>query len=195
VRISGQTQQKQHVAIHFMIRHALRMSVSAPDAEIAEVARKIQNIRGQRTLLDSDLAAMYGVPTHRLNEAVKRNLSRFPPDFAFVLTKQEVAALISQIAISKPGRGGRRKPPRAFNEHGAIMAATILNSPRAEQMSVHVVRAFVRLRAMLASNAALARKLEVLEKSVAALDIDTRHRFDQVYEAILGLMGPATKRQ
>ena len=102
-----------------------------------------------------------------------------------------------QFATSKPradGRGGTRKPPRVFTEHGAIMASTVLNSPRAVQMSVYVVRAFVKLREVLASNSTLARRLEALEKSVAALDADTRKQFDQVYEAILGLMGSAPRR-
>jgi hypothetical protein len=161
----------------------------------AAIAQKIQLIRGQRVMLDSDLASLYGVATKRFNEAVSRNAGRFPADFMFLLNNQELSNLRSQFATSSSGYGGRRYRPRAFTEHGAIMAATILKTARAEQMSVYVVRAFVRLRAMLASNAALARKLEALEKSVAALDTDTRHRFDQVYEAILGLMGPAAKRQ
>jgi hypothetical protein len=105
--------------------------------------------------------------------------------------------LISQSAISslkRASHGGRRKPPRVFTEHGAIMAAMVLNSPRAVQMSVYVVRAFVKLREVLASNATLARRLETLERSVAALDKDTRKQFDQVYEAILGLMGSGPRK-
>jgi hypothetical protein len=157
-----------------------------------DLASRILNVRSMRVLLDSDLAALYGVPTMRFNEAVTRNESRFPGDFTFRLTDQEVENLISQSAISsfKRGHGGRRKLPRVFTEHGAIMAATILNTPRAVQMSVYVVRAFVRFRHLLASNATLTRRLETLERSVAALDGDTRKQFDQVYEAILGLMGP-----
>jgi hypothetical protein len=101
----------------------------------------------------------------------------------------------SQFATLKKGRGYNVKHlPLAFTEHGAIMAATILNSSRAVQMSVYVVRAFVKLRQVLASNTALARRLETLERSVAALDADTRKQFDHVYEAILGLMSPS-KRQ
>lgn len=154
-------------------------------------------VRGQRVLFDSDLAAVYGVTTARLNQQVNRNLARFPSDFIFQLTDQELAALMLQFATSKPraeGRGGTRKPPRMFTEHGAIMAATVLNSPRAVQMSVYVVRAFVKLREVLASNSTLARRLETLERSVAALDSDTRKQFDQVYEAILGLMGSGPRR-
>ncbi len=103
------------------------------DASAAELVSRIRLVRRQRVLIDSDLAALYGVPTHRLNEAVKRNSARFPDDFAFRLGTEEAQGLISQIAISKPGRGGRRKPPLVFTEHGAIMAASILNSERAIQ--------------------------------------------------------------
>lgn len=159
------------------------------------VTSQIHVVRGQRVMLDSDLAALYSVPTHRLNEAVKRNAARFPGDFAFRLTADEQACLISQIAISKPGRGGRRNPPTVFTEHGAIMAASILNSPRAVEMSVYVVRAFVKLREALASHAELARKLETLEKSVSSLDANTRRQFEEVYGAILSLMGPAASEQ
>jgi hypothetical protein len=167
-----------------------------PKSETATaVASQIRVVRGQRVLLDSDLAVLYAVPTHRLNEAVKRNAARFPVDFAFYLTADEQSALISQFAISKPGRGGRRKPATVFTEHGAIMAATILSSPRAVEMSVYVVRAFVKLREVLASHAELARKLETLEKSVASLDANTRRQFEEVYGAILSLMGPASVDQ
>jgi hypothetical protein len=159
-------------------------------------APRIREIRSQRVLLDSELAALYGVTTKRLNEQVRRNADRFPPDFLFELSNQGVAALRSQIATLNTGRGAHRKyRPMAFTEHGAIMAATILNSPRATQMSVYVVRAFVKLRQELANNTAMAHRLVTLERSVAALDADTRKQFDQVYEAILGLMSPVTKRQ
>jgi hypothetical protein len=171
------------------------MSLPSPGA-VTDVAGRIRAVRGQRVLLDSDLAALYGIPTHRLNEAVKRNPGRFPADFAFRITPDEHAALISQIAISREGRGGRRRSlPQAFTEHGAIMAATVLNSPRAVEMSVYVVRAFVRLRAVLASHAELSRKLAALEKSVATLDAGTRRQFDEVYAAIRALMTPPTKKR
>ncbi len=169
--------------------------MSKPLQEALDVAARILSIRGQRVLLDSDLAALYGVPTHRFNEQVRRNAKRFPPDFLFQLTAEEAQSLRSQNAILKTGRGKHRKyAPLVFSEHGAIMAATILNSPRAVQMSVYVVRAFVKLREVLTSNTALARRLETLERSVAALDADTRKQFDQVYEAILGLMGSRPRR-
>ncbi len=114
-------------------------------------------------ILDSELAAIYGVSTGRLNEAVKRNGERFPQDFVFRLSAAEHTALISQIATSKTGRGGRRKLPWAFSEHGAIQAANVLNSPRAVAMGVYVVRAFVQLREFLASNKELAKRLDELE--------------------------------
>jgi hypothetical protein len=167
-----------------------------PDGDDA-IAERILLVRGQRVLLDADLAAMYGVTTKRLNEQIRRNLDRFPSDFSFVLEDQDFAILRSQIATSSfapVSHGGRRTLPRAFTEHGVIMAATLLNSPRAIQMSVYVVRAFVKLRKLLASNTSMVRRLEVVERSLAALGTDTRKEFDQVYEAILGLMS-SSKRQ
>ena len=110
------------------------------------VESKILEIRGERVMLDADLADVYGVTTKALNQAVKRNLDRFPEDFKFQLTAEVAASLRSQTVTSKQGRGGRRYVPWAFTEHGALMAATVLNSPRAVEMSVFVVRAFVRRR-------------------------------------------------
>jgi hypothetical protein len=130
---------------------------------------KIHLIRGQRVMLDSDLAAIYGVPTMRLNEQFKRNRQRFPADFAFQLTQDEFANLISQIAISS-SHGGRRKLPWVFTEHGAIMLAGILNSRRAVEMSVFVVRAFVQMREVMLSSRQLAVKLDELEKRVTGHD-------------------------
>ena len=131
---------------------------------------QIHLIRGQRVMLDSDLAAIYGVPTMRLNEQFKRNRQRFPVDFAFQLTAEEYAALISQFAISKKGRGGRRKLPWVFTEHGSIMLAAILNSERAVEMSVFVVRAFMQMREVLLGSKQLAAKLAELEKRVGGHD-------------------------
>ena len=137
------------------------MSVALVTAEI--IAERIFIVRGLKVILDSDLAALYEVPTKRFNEAVKRNLAKFPADFMFALTVAEWAALRSQIATLKPGRGQHRKySPYVFTEHGAIMAATLLNSPRAVEVSVYVVRAFVQLREFLASNKDLARQLKAL---------------------------------
>jgi hypothetical protein len=159
----------------------------------AEIAATIRVVRGQRVLLDVDLALVYGVTTKRLNEQVRRNAKRFPADFLIRLTKQDLTSLRSQIATSS--WGGRRYSPLAFTEHGAIMAATILDSPRAVQMSVYVVRAFARLRQAVAAHSKLAQELEALKHSVAALDADTRRQFDQVYEAILGLMATSPRKQ
>jgi len=143
-------------------------------------------VRGQRVILDSDLARLYGVTTARLNEQVKRNLDRFPLDFMFQLTKDEWVSLISQIATSKSGRGGRRKLPSAFTEHGAVMAANALNSPVAVRASIAVVRAFVRLRQLLVSHEELARKLDALEKKFEKHDV----QFRVVFDAIRQLMVP-----
>jgi len=135
------------------------------------IAQSIFVLRGQRVLLDSELAALYGVTTKRFNEQVRRNLTRFPGDFMFQLSTAEANALRSQIATLKTGRGQHRKYlPYAFTEHGAIMAATILNSSLAIEMSVHVVRAFVQLRDLLTSNRQLAEKFAELERKVSSHD-------------------------
>jgi len=135
---------------------------------IERVTQAILVLRGQRVLIDSELAALYGVTTKALNQAVKRNAARFPADFMFRLNDGEVAALRSQNVTSKisAGRGGRRHLPFAFTEHGAIMAAAVLNSPRAVEMSIYVVRAFVQLRELLASNKELALRLDELEARI-----------------------------
>jgi hypothetical protein len=137
---------------------------------IEHITQSILELREQRVMLDADLAELYGVATSRLNQQVRRNLERFPKDFMFQVTAEEHAALMLQNATSKPVRGGRRKPPLVFTEHGAIMAATILNSGRAVKVSVYVVRAFVRLREVLASNKELAKKLEKLERKLDSHD-------------------------
>ena len=135
---------------------------------IEHIARSILVLRGQRVLLDTDLAVLYGVPTKRFNEQVKRNLARFPADFMFQLSTEEAGALRSQFATLNVGRGQHRKYlPFAFTEHGALMAATILNSSRAVEMSIYVVRAFIQLRELLTSNKELAKKLDELETRIA----------------------------
>ena len=145
-------------------------------------------IRDRRVILDSDLARLYGVSTARLNEQVKRNPDRFPSDFMFSLSREEFAALISQNATSK-GRGGRRKLPNVFTEHGAVMAANVLNSPQAVQMSVFVVRAFVRLREMMLTNRDVVAKLAELERRVTGHDEAIR----SLVQTIRQLMAPQTK--
>src|SRR5436190_13334803 len=128
---------------------------------IEAIASRIVVLRGQRVMLDADLAALYGVTTKRLNEQVRRNLERFPSDFMFQLINQEVAILKSQFATSS--WGGKRKRPLAFTEHGALMAAMVLNSPRATEVSVYVVRAFVELRDTVVAHKELAKRLDALE--------------------------------
>jgi len=150
------------------------------------IERAILVVRGRRVMLDSDLAQVYGVLTGRLNEQVRRNAARFPDDFVFQLTAEELAALISQIPISKIGRGGRRKLPWVFTEHGAVMAAHVLKSPVAVRASIQVVRAFIRLREVLASSAVLAHQLADLERRMVSHD----RQFAVVFEAIRKLMGP-----
>jgi hypothetical protein len=139
------------------------------DRKVASIDSAIYSLRGQRVMLDSDLAAIYGTSTMRLNEQFKRNRNRFPDDFAFVLTREEFTNLISQDAISR-SHGGRRTLPIAFTEHGAIMLASVLNSEIAVQASIRVVRAFVRLREMVAANAQLASKLAELERRLDSHD-------------------------
>jgi len=145
-------------------------SAMTSDRKIARIETAIHLIRGQRVMLDSDLAAIYGVSTRQLNQQLKRNRHRFPEDFAFQLEPKEFKTLMSQIVISRKGRGGRRKLPWAFSEHGAIMLASVLSSDIAVQASVRVVRAFVRLREMVAGNAQLAAKLEELERRLDSHD-------------------------
>ena len=168
---------------------------------VESVAQRILLIRGQKVMLDADLAELFGVPTKRFNEQVKRNLDRFPADFMFQITEDEdeslrsqnatlnkYESLRSQFVTLKTGRGQHRKYlPYVFTEHGAIMAATILNSPSAVEMSVFIVRAFVQLREMLSSNAELAAKLLELERKVSGHD----QAIAGVIDAIRQLMMPA----
>ena len=153
---------------------------------LERIERAIIVVRGEKVMLDSELAEIYGVETRIWNQAVRRNINRFPVDFMFQLTVAEEASLRSQIVISNEGRGGRRYLPYAFTEHGALMLANVLNSERAAQTSVQVVRAFVKLRQMLSSNAELARKLAAMEKKYDA-------QFKVVFDAIRQLMSPPTR--
>jgi hypothetical protein len=143
-------------------------------------------MRGQRVLFDAELARLYGVATRRLNEQVRRNRKRFPGDFLFELTAKEFMNLKRHFATSS--WGGRRKLPLAFTKHGAIQAATILNSPRAVEMSVHVVRAFVRLRELLSSNRELARRFEQLEARLGRKLTDHDEAIANILAAIRALM-------
>ncbi|OPY76041.1 MAG: ORF6N domain protein [Syntrophorhabdus sp. PtaU1.Bin058] len=150
------------------------------------IQRTILLIRGEKVILDSDLARLYGVKTSRLNEQVRRNINRFPDDFMFQLTAKEHADLKSHFAISSSTWGGRRKYPLAFTEHGAIMAASVLNTPRAVEMSVFVVRAFVKLRALLATQKELNMKVTELERKLSTHD----DQIIAIIAAIKQLMAP-----
>jgi hypothetical protein len=151
---------------------------------VEQIARSIVVLRGQKVLLDSELATLYGVTTKRFNEQVRRNLHRFPADFMFQVTEEEHAILRSHFATSSSGHGGRRYLPYVFTEHGAIMAATILNTPLAVEVSVYVVRAFVRLRAVISANKEIARKLEQLERKMESHD----HKLTTHDEAIAAVL-------
>jgi phage regulator Rha-like protein len=149
------------------------------------ITRAILLLRGERVLLDVDLAALYGVENRTLIQAVKRNLERFPDDFMFQLTEEEFEILRSQTVTSRSW-GGRRYRPYAFTEHGVAMLSAVLRSPRAVQVSIEIVRTFVQLRQMLAENAGLALKLRALEKKYDA-------QFRVVFDAIRELMTPPQK--
>jgi hypothetical protein len=150
---------------------------------VERIARSILMIRGQKVLLDRDLARMYGVSTGRLNEQVQRNRDRFPVDFMFQLAAEEWESLKCQLGISKVGRGGRRHAPYVFTEQGVAMLSSVLKSQRAVQVNIAIMRAFVQLREMLSSHKDLARKVEEMEKKYDA-------QFKVVFDAIRELMKP-----
>jgi hypothetical protein len=152
--------------------------------DVQKIENSIHFIRGQKVMLDSDLAHLYGVPTFRLNEQVKRNIERFPADFMFRLTAKESDSLTSQFAMLKKGRGQHKKYlPVVFSEQGVAMLSSVLNSPRAIQVNIQIMRAFVKLRQLMSSHADLARKIEDLEKRYDG-------QFHMVFEAIRRLMEP-----
>jgi hypothetical protein len=176
---------------------AIELQMTNPQ-EISTVENAIHLVRGHRVMLDSDLAAIYGVTTKRLNQQVRRNIHRFPEDFAFQLTGEEFAALRSQIAtsslrsqIATSKKGGRRYAPWVFTEHGAIMLASVLNSEVAISASVHVVRAFVRLREIISANAELAAKFAQLEQRLDSHD----EAIAQLFAAIRQLLAPAPEKK
>jgi DNA-binding PadR family transcriptional regulator len=152
------------------------------DLELAKIARLVFFVRGEKVMLDADLARLYGVTTGNLNKAVKRNQRRFPGDFIFQLTEKETENLIFQSGRSK-GRGGRRHRPYAFTEQGVAMLSSVLNSERAVQVNIAIMRTFVQLRRLMDSNADLARKIESLEKKYD-------EKFAAVFAAIKQLIAP-----
>jgi len=147
------------------------------------VERRIFVIRGQKVMLDSHLAELYEVPTYRLNEAVKRNRRRFPADFMFQITRREAESLTSQTAMSKPGRGGRRTLPYVFTEQGVAMLSTVLNSERAITVNIAIMRAFVRLRELIATHKDLAERIATMEKKYD-------RQFRIAFEILEELMAP-----
>jgi ORF6N domain len=151
------------------------------------IERKILVLRGERVMLDADIAALYGVATGQLVRAMKRNRARFPEDFMFQLTEAEFLNLRSQSGISRSW-GGRRFAPYAFTEQGVAMLSSVLRSPRAIAVNIEIMRAFVRLRAMAATHADLARKLSALERKYDA-------QFKVVFDAIRQLMAPPAKKK
>lgn len=154
---------------------------------------RIFRVRGQAVVLDSDLAAIYGVKTSNFNKALRRNRDRFPEDFCFKLDTQEFADLKFQFGTSS-SHGGRRKLPWVFTEHGAIMAATILNSPRAVAMSVYVVRAFVQLRNELLANTTLEKRLAHIEKTLMSHDAALRDIYEKIRPLLLPPPEPPKRR-
>jgi len=150
---------------------------------IERIENRILLLRGQKVILDSDLAQLYGVPVSALNQAVKRNSSRFPEDFMFQLSENENESLLSQIVISKRGRGGRQNLPYAFTEQGVAMLSSVLRSERAVHVNIAIMRTFVHLRGIISTHKDLTRKLDALEQKYDA-------QFRVVFDAIRALMEP-----
>ena len=161
---------------------------------VGSIEESILSIRGLRVILDRDLAEIYGVETKVLNRAISRNRKRFPVDFAFRLTRQEFTDLRCQIGTSSSAWGGSRYAPLAFTEHGAIMAANVLRSPRATEMSVFVVRAFVKMREHLLSRAELEARLTQIENVLLAHDDNIRELYRQIRPLLLPPPDPPAKR-
>jgi len=169
---------------------------SLDPAKTSLAAARILVIRGQRVIADSQLAVLYGTTTKRLNEQVKRNIARFPADFMFKLTRVETASLNwSQVATTSQRHRRHNFAPYVFTEHGAIMAATVLNSPKAIEMSLYVVRAFVQLRMLLTSNAELARKLADVESRLEARLISHERAISEILSVLRHLTDSGSKRK
>ena len=146
------------------------MTRTAAISSLTDINSRILTLRNQKVILDSDLTCIYGTEVRALLQAVKRNSDRFPLEFVFQLAPEELALLRSQTVISKAGRGGRRYLPYAFTEHGALMAATVLNSPQAVKMSLFIIRAFVKMRENLAANATILKRLAEIDKTLLLQD-------------------------
>ncbi len=176
------------------------MSVAIPAVAALQphIARHILSLRDQRVMLDADLAALYGVETKVLVQAIKRNTERFPVDFMFQLSPEEWQSLRSQFVTSNVGRGGRRYAPYAFTEQGVAMLSSVLNSPRAIAINIEIMRAFVQVRAMAATHQDLAKQLAELQDKTESLAMshdtfsrNTRAQLKHVFDALRELMTPS----
>lgn len=156
------------------------LTTNSVDVSVQVVERRIYLIRGHKVMIDVDLAELYGVPTKRLNEQVRRNQKRFPPDFMFQLSKDEAENLRSQIATSRSTHGGRRSLPYVFTEHGVAMLSSVLNSERAIEVNITIMRAFIRLRQMLDSNEELNRKFAAVIRKLSTHDKYFRVVFEEL---------------
>jgi hypothetical protein len=166
-----------------------QIATSKSPLQAEDISQRIHTVRGHRVMLDADLAELYDVPTKAFNQAIRRNMDRFPEDFMFQLTEEEFAGLRSQFVTSKKGRGGRRYLPYVFTEQGVAMLSGILQSHRAVQVNIAIMRAFVRMRRMLVSHEELARKMAALEGKYDS-------QFRVVFDAIRAMMEPPkTPRQ
>lgn len=162
------------------------MAANPENVSASPAIPRIHTIRRQRVVLSADLALLYGVEPRQLMQAVARNPDRFPSDFCFALTREEVANLKSQIVISSSGHGGARKPPTAFTEHGCLMAATVLRSEKAVQMSLYLVRAFVQMREQISANLGVLKRLAEIDKKLLEHDVVLR----EVVERLSPLLNP-----
>ncbi len=162
---------------------------------LVEVKNLIYEIRGYKVMLDSDLAELYEVPTFRLNEAVKRNIERFPSHYMFQLTKDEYKLLTSQIAISKKGRGGRRTMPNVFTEQGVAMLSSVLNSARAIQINIKIIDTFVQMRQWALDNKELTKRVADIENYLINYAKDNNKEIEKIYEAIDLLMDRTKPRK
>ena len=174
--------------------NATKKILAPTSTPLARIESNILLVRGQKVMIDADLAALYGVPTKRLNEQVKRNAERFPPDFMFTLTAQEKAEVVANCDHLAKLKFSKALP-FAFTEHGAIQAANVLASPQAIEMGVYVVRAFVRLREMIVTNKEVAHRLDELENKADLIELkhdtfehNTRVQLKKVFDAIRELM-------
>ena len=160
--------------------HTKKLTISSLTVSVQLIERRIYLIRGQKVMIDEDLAELYGVTTKQLNQQVSRNQKRFPKDFMFRLTKEEAAALRSQFVTSKTGRGGRRYLPYVFTEQGVAMLSTVLNSERAIEVNIAIMRTFVKLRQMLEANEELNRKFAAVIRKLSTHDKYFRVVFDEL---------------